>query len=383
MPRRPEVASALAGITDSLFSAVADRLRTFEGEIYPLHVGDTFMEPAAGCRMQDLKITDYPGMHRYAAPHGTPDLLAALGDRVEGRTGISTEPDEILITAGATGALGAIAGAVLDPGDEVLLMAPYWPLISGIVRSFRGIPIEVPIIEQIDDPYHAIETLQRHLGERAVALYLNTPNNPTGRVLSTATVEAIVDFCRANNLWILADEVYEDYVYEGIHTYCRTLAAERTFSVHSFSKAYGMAGNRCGYVVGPGHFMTEIRKVGAHTFYSAPTGSQIAALRALQGHADEWLETAQGLYRQLGAESADRLGVDTPEGSTFLFLNIEEQLDDRGMVGFLDDCADRGLFLAPGDSFGPYPTHVRVCFTSAAPEIVRRGVDLLARMLGR
>ena len=82
-------------------------------------------------------------------------------------------------------------------------------------------------------------------------------------------------------------------------------------------------------------------------------------------------------------KAADRLGVPRPEGSTFLFLDTADRLDDRGLMGFLEDCADRGLFLAPGPSFGPYPTHVRICFTCAPPDVVARGVDVLAEMLGK
>jgi N-succinyldiaminopimelate aminotransferase len=88
-------------------------------------------------------------------------------------------------------------------------------------------------------------------------------------------------------------------------------------------------------------------------------------------------------YRTAGASAAQRLGVRAPAGSTFLFLDVSSELNERGLVGLLEACAERGLFLAPGPSFGPYPTHVRLCFTSAAPEIVARGVEVLASILGR
>jgi aspartate/methionine/tyrosine aminotransferase len=182
---------------------------------------------------------------------------------------------------------------------------------------------------------------------------------------------------------VVSDEVYEDYVYRGRHAYARTFAPERTFSAYSFSKGYGMAGNRCGYVVGPAESMLEVRKVSTHTFYSAPTASQIAALRCLEGPGDDWVAAARQEYRRLGDAAAARLGVEPPEGSTFLFLDVADRLDDRGLMGFLEDCVERGLFLAPGPSFGPFPTHVRVCFTSAEPERVERGVEVLAEVLGR
>jgi N-succinyldiaminopimelate aminotransferase len=194
---------------------------------------------------------------------------------------------------------------------------------------------------------------------------------------------ALAEWARRHHLWILADEVYEDLLYEGEHCYARPLAPERTLAAHSFSKAYGMAGNRCGYMVGPEGVMLELRKVATHTFYSTPTASQLAALAALGDGGRRWLESARAQYGDTGRRAAERLGLLPPQGSTFLFFDVADRLDERGLPGFLEDCVDRGLFLAPGSSFGPYPTHVRLCFTAAPPEVVLRGVEVLAELLGR
>jgi aspartate aminotransferase len=366
----------------SVYSALAGRLAKVSGPVYPLHVGDTWMEPAVGCRMEDLSEGEYPGLHRYAEPQGRRDLLEALAVRTTERTGVATTTDEILVAAGATGALGALAGALLDPGDEVLILAPYWPLIAGIVRSFGGEPVAVPFIGQVDSSETAVVAVEARRTERTVALYVSTPNNPSGKVIPGPWLGALAQWCQRQDLWLIADEVYEDYVYAGDHTYTRPLAPERTFAAHSFSKAYGMAGNRCGYVIGPAPVMSDLRKVSTHTFYSTPTASQVAALRALTRGAD-WIAQARVKYEELGRFSAERLGLAVPEGSTFLFLDVADSLDGRGLGGFLEDCAERGLFLAPGPSFGPYPTHVRICFTAAAPDIVRAGVETLAGLIGR
>jgi len=383
MPRHPQVAPALAGIGGSVYSALAARMATHQGEIYPLHVGDTWLEPATGCRMQDLRVEEHPGMHRYAEPQGMPALIDAIVERTRRRSGVPTERGNVLVTGGATGGLGAVLGALLDPGDEVLILAPYWPLIQGMVRCLHGTPVEVPFLGVADTPASAVETVRRRLTPRTVALYVSTPNNPTGRVIPAAWLEALLRWAASEDLWILADEVYEDYVYDGEHVYCRQLAPEHTLSVHSFSKAFGMAGNRCGYVVGPREVVREMCKVSTHSFYSTPTASQLAACRALDGRGDDWIARVKPLYEDMGRRAAARLGEPPPQGSTFLFLDVSRQLDERGLPGFLDDCADRGLFVAPGPSFGPYPHHVRLCFTSAAPEVVARGVEVLAERLGR
>ena len=320
-------------------------------------------------------------MHRYARVQGRAGLIDAIVERTRARTGAVTERDDVLVTAGATGGLGAVVGGLVSPGDEVLILAPYWPLIAGITRSFHGVPVAVPFIGEVDGPGDAVAAVEARCSERTVALYLNTPNNPTGRVIEAPVIEALVAWARARGLWVISDEVYEDYTYASEHTYARPLAPERVFSAYSFSKAYGMAGNRAGYVVGPSEVMREIRKVSVHTFYSTPPSSQIAAQRALEGTADAWLADAVRQYREIGAHAASRLGVPAPQGSTFLFLDVADHLDDRGLAGFLEDCVDRGLLLAPGPSFGPYPTHVRMCFTAAPPDVTRRGVEALRGLL--
>ena len=383
MPRFPQAASSVAGMAGSLYSSLAHRLADFRGEAYPFHVGDTWLEPPQGCRMEDLRVEEYPGLHRYASPRGRPRLIDAVVERVRARTGVPTERDDVLISAGATGGLAAVLGAILEPGDEVLVLAPYWPLIDGIVRCCHARPVAVPFIGEVDSPETAVERVRRFLSERTAALYVSTPNNPTGVVLPRAWIEALVDWAVGQRLWIVSDEVYEDYVYRGSHTYARALAPERTFSAHSFSKAFGMAGNRCGYVVGPAGAMGEPCKVSTHAFYSTPTASQVAAERALDGRGDAWIAGIRDSYEQAGRHGAGRLGLEPPAGSTFLFLDVADRLDDRGLLGLLEDCADRGLFLAPGPSFGPYPTHVRLCFTCAPPEAVARGVAHLAELLGR
>jgi len=382
MPRYPNSTASVRAMPGSVYSSLARKLATHEGTVFPLHVGDTWMEPAAGCRMEDLTEAEYPGLHRYAEPQGRADLLSAIATRTEERTGVATGVHEVLVAAGATGALGAVAGAIAEPGDEVLLLAPYWPLISGIFRAFGAQPVAVPFFDRADSTQSALDLVEALRTDRTVALYLNTPNNPSGVVAPSEWLAALAQWCRQHDLWLISDEVYEDYVYEGEHTYCRPLAPERTFSSYSFSKAYGMAGNRCGYVVGPESLMGELRKVSTHTFYATPTAAQIAGLKALELGAG-WIARAREKYIELGTHAAQRLGLDPPGGSTFLFLDVADHLDDRGLGGFLEDCADRGLFLAPGPSFGPYPTHVRVCFTCAEPTIVRAGVEVLAGMIGR
>jgi N-succinyldiaminopimelate aminotransferase len=333
------------------------------------------MEPVPAARMEALSTAENPGLHRYPPVNGLPALLGALA-RHHG-----VKPARILTSCGGTGGLKAVAGALLSPGDEVLILAPYWPLIAGIVRTSNGIPVEVPFLDR--GAGDIASRLSAYLTDRTVALYINSPNNPTGAVLTADELAALAAFARAHDLWLWADEIYEHYAYTAEHHPVAQFAPERTISAYSFSKAYGLAGSRCGYLIGPdAPTMAEVRKSLIHAFYSAPRASQLSALAALE-HGDAWLKMASEQYQAAGERAAKTLGLPPPEGGTFLFFNVADCLDERGINGFLFDCLEENLILAPGASFGPshYHTFIRLCFTSAPPAVVQRGVEKLATLM--
>ena len=383
MPRPPNVSAPVAGIKGSVYSKLLHRLLEHRGEVYPFHVGDTYREPPPGCAMEDLKAAENPHMNRYTPPQGLPALVEAVLERVRARTGVRVERRHVFVTGGATAGLSNAVGAIACAGEEVLLLAPHWPLIDGICRTYGAVPVDVPFFGVADTPESAVEAVERELGPRTVALYLNTPNNPTGRVIPRACLEALVELARRENLWLLFDEVYEDYQYEGTHTSGLSLAPERALAAYSLSKGYGMAGYRCGWLVGPEAPMEGALKLHTHSVYSATTASQLVTLRVLAGAGESWLAEARADYAATGRKGAARLGLPPPQGSTFLFLDVSAALGEGGLPAFLEGCAGEGLFAAPGPSFGPYPNHLRVCYTAAPPDVVARGIDILARRLGR
>jgi len=246
------------------------------------------------------------------------------------------------------------------------------------VASLGGVPVRVPFFGTEGD-VHA--RLSRFVTPRTVALYLNTPNNPTGLVVNPGEAQDLVAMARRHNLWIWSDEVYAGLQYDGEVVDMRSLAPERTFAVHSFSKRYGISGARCGFVLSPdvSGVQVNLHRAMVHSTYSVHTGAQVSALRLLDvGPA--WFEYALSLYRKAAMDSADALGVPRPAGSTFLFIDVGDLLDERGLDGFLLDCLDRNLILSPGPSFGA-PTHVRLCYTCSPPDVVARGVAQLKQVM--
>ena len=364
-----------------VFSTVAHRIAALQGEVFPLHIGDTWLEPPPGGRLSDLAQDEAAGLHRYGPPRGQPELVRAIAARRD------VDPRQVRVTNGATGGLSSAMGALLQPGDQVMLLGPYWPLIRGIVATRGGVPVDVPFFATPPGaaplPDSVEQRLLPFLSPRTVALYLNSPNNPSGVVLTGQEVEDVAAFARRHDLWVFADEVYEDYAFARPHEPVARAAPERTLSAYSFSKAYGLAGHRVGYLVGPdAAVVDEVHKVAMHTSYSAPVALQRAACRVLERGAD-WVANARARYREAGEAAAAALSMPAPQGGTFLLVDVTSHLDDRGMQGFLEDCIDRHLLVAPGGSCGAhYAGCIRLCFTSAPPEQVARGVGVLAELLG-
>ena len=400
----PPVASGTAAMPGAIYSPFADRLADHPGPIFPLHVGDTWRDPMVGARAEDMAQADHPRLHAYGDTRGLPELIQAVQAKLATRNGLDHSTDEILISAGATGGLACLAGAVLSPGDDMLILAPFWPLIRGIAQSFRARPVEVPFFDRVTSEAEALAAIEACITARSRVLYVSTPSNPTGRVIPGDWLEAIAALARRHDLWLFSDEVYEDYHYgsrnvrsrdgaplsagapalsEDGHVSLARFAPERTASVHSFSKSYAMAGQRVGYLAAPERLVAEARKLGTHLYYHAPIAGQHAARVALESGAD-WVRAAREQDRAVGNQVADRLGVARPEGGTFLFLDVGDRLDARGMQGLLEDCFERGVLVAPGASCGSaYADWIRLSFTAAPGEAVLEAVDRLAEVLGR
>lgn len=382
MPRPPHLTGPVASMPGAVYSPLGDRIAQRTGPVYPLHVGDTWRDPFDGGRMQDLAQAAHPGINRYTATQGIAPLLDAIVEKLRTRNQIDCERDQVLVTGGATAGLANATGALFAPGDEVLILAPFWPLIRGIVQSTGATPVEVPFFDRVFALDDALAAIDAQRSERTVALYVSTPSNPTGRVIPEAWLAAFAEWARRHDVWLLADEVYENLVYRGEHVSLARFAPERTVTSFSFSKSYGMAGYRAGYLVGPRDVIAAAHKLHTHSTYSTATPSQFAALAALRG-GDAWLAETREHYRAAGADAAQVLGLPAPEGSTFLFLDVRDRLDARGMLGFLEDVFEDGVVLSPGASSGrDYEGFARLCFTAAPPAQVATAVRLLAKRMG-
>jgi aspartate/methionine/tyrosine aminotransferase len=332
------------------------------------------------------------GLYSYGSIAGLDSLKAAFAERLVACGFGPRDPTaaNVLVGCGATHALFCGARAVLDPGDEVLVASPYWPLSVGVLRSAGAVPVEVPLTTRLyaDPSLDAATVFEQALTPRTRALYLITPNNPDGKVLSAAHLAAIARLAIARDLWVIADEVYADYVYDGAHVSIASLdgMAERTLSAYSLSKSHSLAGARIGFLVGPERVIGLARRISTHTVFNVPVASQRVALAALRAPS-EWVDSARARYREARDVTMHGLpaGVraTAPDGGSYVFVDFSPVLrasetPDRGLKSLLGRAIDHGVALAPGDGFGEaFGSWARLCFTAVPLGRLKEGLARL------
>jgi N-succinyldiaminopimelate aminotransferase len=385
MPRFPKTSRFAEGLSDRVFGRLAARAKEKSGPIYALHVGDTWLDPYEGARAEAQRTADHARLHNYAAVQGEPLLLDAIVKHLERRGGCVVDRECVQVVSGATAGLSVVAEALLEPGDEVLLPAPFWPLIRGIVNKRGARAIEIPFFDRLEG-IDVEAVLEPYVNERTAAIYVNTPHNPTGHVLSDDVLAAIARVAEKHDLWIFSDEVYEELYYGAmpIPAWTRADFQTRTIAVHSVSKGYGLAGARVGWAHGPVDAMAAIRGVQTFATYCAARPMQIGAARALTD-GGEWLRSARRAYHQAASKTADALGIEVPHGGTFAFIDARPSFrDGEDVLGLLERCLDAGVLLTPGSASGrDFGDWVRVCFTSVPPDQLDEALARIAPILRR
>jgi N-succinyldiaminopimelate aminotransferase len=370
-----------------VYSGLAERAKRLGGPIYPLHVGDTWLEPLPSARAEAQRTADHPRLHNYAAVQGEPHLLDAIRRRLARRHGAEVDGEAIQVMPGATTGLAVAVAALLEPGDELILPSPFWPLIRGIVQSRGCVPVEVPFFTRVgEDGFDAEEALERAVTARTAALYVNSPHNPTGAVLSREVVAAIARVAARHDLWVIADEAYEDLVYgpAPIPLWREPALAERTIAMHTLSKSYALAGARVGYAHGPPEAMQAIRGAQVFLAYCAAKPMQLAAAHALD-EGDEWLAGTRATYAEAAVQVGAALGIPAPPAGTFAFFDAAPHFrPGEELPGFLERCLDAGVLLTPGAAVGrDFASWVRLCFTAVPPDDLRRALERLAGVIRR
>lgn len=386
MPARPAVSQTIAALSAQVFTPLRDRIAAHKGPLHHLEIGDSYLEPPKMARCENLRTRAHPDLHRYAPVQGLPELLDAAVSKVKRRTGVAIDRADVQVVSGATAGLMTLCQALLDPGDEVLLPAPFWPLFPGIVACRGARAIQIPLYDRMDYPgIDAEAAFEAACTERTAAIYLNSPHNPTGRILPRHVLEAAIAVARRHNLWVFSDEVYEDlYFYENAPApvWTHPDLRDRAFAIHSMSKGYAMAGARVGFIHGPPEGMAAVRAAQTFTTYCAPRPMQVAAACALN-EGDAWLGRARSEYKLSANHATSVLGLPPVDGGTFLFFDVSEfSRGGQDCTPFLERCIDAGVVLTPGLASGDaYATWVRACFSSLPPRQFSDAVSILDRVM--
>jgi aspartate aminotransferase len=321
---------------------------------------------------------------RYAPSSGIPELRAAAAAKLRERNRTPARDEDVIVLNGGMQGLFAAFQSVVDPGDEVLVFSPFWTPIRDLIAHCEGATVLVPSLEARREGFR--ETLARYATARTRALYFNTPQNPTGLVFTREEAEAVAAFARARDLVVIADEAYEDLVYEGEHVSIASLEGmfERTVTCYTLSKSYAMTGWRVGYAAAAEPWMTGIRKCLLYTTNGVSTPSQWAALAAF-GLPDDFYEGTRRAYRErrdLLVAGLCELGLncDPPAGAFYAFPDVSRvHADSRAAADLLLERAQ--VATVPGVVFGEHGEgHLRFSF-STSPENIRAGLDSLRRNL--
>jgi aspartate/methionine/tyrosine aminotransferase len=325
------------------------------------------------------------GFTKYTPNAGLPSLREQIVSKLRSVNGLDVGLDNVVVTTGAVGGLATSLMAIVEPGEEVLLPDPGWPNFQMMVTCSRAVSRLYPLSPE-DGFWPRVEALKELVGPRTKAIIINSPCNPTGAVFSAELIKSLVDFAAHHDLYLIADEVYEQLVFEAEHiSPARFDPDGRVVGVHSFSKTYAMTGWRVGYTVASQGVAALIAKLQEPFFSCASSVSQKAAEAALTGPQDCVAEMRREYQknRDLACKLLADAGLEffRPLGTFYLIVDISPfGMDSYTFARRL--LQEAGVAVAPGRTFGPsIDEYVRVSLAPAEEEI-RRGLARLASFVG-
>ena len=375
---------ALHGGTETSFTHML-RLAAQVPDLISLGRGDPDLPTPSHIVEAAVKVLQ-SGHVNYTPPPGMPALRKAIAARLVNERNLRYDPDtEIVVTAGAQEAISVVMQTLLDPGDEVLLPDPYYTAYDMATGLAHGSLVRVPTHAEDDFEVQA-DAIESAITPRSRLLVLVSPNNPTGGVISAATLERIAELVIRHNLIVVSDELYEHIIFDGATA--PSIAAlpgmrERTIVINGFSKTYCMTGFRVGYLTGPAALAMPMQEPHHIFTICAPTASQHAALAALEGSqacVDEIVATFSRRRRVLmDALTAAGIPYPHPSGAFFVFADIRA----TGMTSAdfaVKVLQKEGVLVFPGTQYGPGGEgFLRISYLADIPDI-ERAVAKLGRV---
>ncbi|MCK5941544.1 MAG: pyridoxal phosphate-dependent aminotransferase [Planctomycetes bacterium] len=342
-----------------------------------LSIGQAHYDPPeqlveAACRaMRD-------GHNRYTVTQGLPALNTMVLDDVERRLG--TRPETCLLTSGVSGGLMLAFLSLLDPGDEILLPDPYFVMYKHLATICGATVKFYDTYPKADGERFGLDVaeLESLVGERTKIVFVNSPSNPTGGMLTRAEIEGVCRVAERVGAWVVSDEIYDLFCYGD--DYASPLQfTDRCIQLGGFSKSYGVPGWRMGYATGPTEMLDALKTLQQFSFVCAPAPFQHALLAAMP---DIDLGPYRDEYRGKRDLLVERLhpafGLSKPEGAFYAFPRLPRDASSEQVASdaFVEAAIENNVLIVPGKAFSRRDTHFRLSF-AASDEQLGRGIDVL------
>ena len=400
----PRIAARVAAIAESATLAVDAKAKALKAQGEPVigfGAGEPDFPTPAHIVAAAVEACGDPRNHRYTPAAGLPELREAIAAKTKRDSGYDVAPSQVLVTNGGKHAVYNAFATLLDPGDEVLLPAPYWTTYPEPVQLAGGVPVVLPTDETTGFRV-SVDQLDAAWTPRTKVLLFVSPSNPTGAVYPAEEVEAIGRWAAEREVWVITDEIYEHLTY-GHHTFSSiaTLVpelADRCLVLNGVAKTYAMTGWRVGWMIGPPDVVKAATNLQSHTTSNVANVSQRAALAAVSGGLDAVAMMREAFERR-GRTMVKLLagipGVEVlePQGAFYAFPNLSAYLDrpirGRRAMTTVELCEllleEVQVAVVPGEAFGA-PGYARLSFALGDDDLgegCRRIADLLAEGAGR
>jgi len=319
------------------------------------------------------------GHTHYTHSLGIPELREAICGYYHQTYGVSVNPDQVVIASGTSPAMFAMFSALLEPGDEVIISDPHYACYPNFIKFVQGVPVTVPVYEE-DGFQFRPEAIAGKISPGTKAIFINSPSNPTGNLLSAERMQAIAEL----SPYIVSDEIYHGLVYEG-KEHSILEFTDKAFVLNGFSKLYAMTGWRLGYLIAPKPFIRPIQKINQNFFISANAMVQRAGIAALTSCEDEVvrMKHTYDKRRRFMIRRLKEIGLGItvePTGAFYVFANARHISGDSYALAF-DILEKAHVGVAPGIDFGQNGEgYLRFSYANSE-ENIAEGLDRLERYL--
>ncbi len=321
------------------------------------------------------------GFTHYTHSLGLLELREAICEYYFKTYKVAVDPDQIVVTSGSSPAIFMIFAALLEKDDEVIISDPHYACYPNFIEFVDGIPVRIPVYEDDGFQYRP-DSIKEKINSRTKAVFINSPSNPTGNLLSPERMQAIADF----KPYVVSDEIYHGLVYEG-QEHSILEYTEKAFVLNGFSKLYAMTGLRLGYLIAPKKFIRPIQKVQQNFFIAANSMIQKAGIAALQ-HAEADVKQMKKIYNQRRIFMIKRLkdigfGITKePTGAFYVFANARHLSQNSYALAF-DILEKARVGVAPGIDFGENGEgYLRFSYANSQ-ENIAKGMDRLESYLNK